>query len=160
MMRYNPAVSYREPHPFSRDPGLTQPHRAAEHTGYSSEDALKTILLADDDNRVREVVALTLGSEDFTILQAVDGRHALHLARSERPELLLLDVDMPGMDGFQVCEELKLRPGSHPIKIIMLTAKGTVDNELRAMEAGADGFFSKPFSPIALLDKVYEVLEP
>ena len=148
------------PHLFSSITSMVELRGAA---GVSArrypEVGVKTILLADDDDRVREVVALTLGAGDFAILQAVDGQMALNSAITNNPALLLLDVDMPEMDGFQVCRALKRHPHARGIKVIMLTAKGAPEDQERALLAGADGFFSKPFSPIALLNKVYEVFE-
>jgi CheY-like chemotaxis protein len=116
------------------------------------------ILIADDDPDVRTLVAVTLGDSQ-TILEAADGLEALHLARKEVFDLVLLDVMMPRMDGFEACRQLKGDPLTMNIPVIMLTARGTREDLERGREAGADDYFVKPFSPIALLDKIAQVLE-
>jgi DNA-binding response OmpR family regulator len=119
----------------------------------------RRILLADDDPGLRRLIGTTLGTEDFEVIQAVDGEEALRIARQERPELVLLDVNMPKMDGFQVCHTLKTDPETSGIKIVMITARATDIDRARGREAGADDYFIKPFSPIQLLNKVYALLE-
>jgi two-component system phosphate regulon response regulator PhoB len=119
----------------------------------------RRVLLADDDAALRRLISTTLGSDDFDLLQAVDGEQALALARTEHPELVLLDINMPKLDGFEVCRELKSSPETSEIKIVMLTARGADVDRARGREAGADEYFIKPFSPIQLLNKVYALLE-
>jgi DNA-binding response OmpR family regulator len=119
----------------------------------------RRILLADDDSGLRRLIGTTLGTEDFDVLHAVDGEEALRIARLQRPELVLLDVNMPKLDGFQVCRSLKTDPQTSGIKIVMITARGTDVDRARGREAGADDYFIKPFSPIQLLNKVYALLE-
>jgi DNA-binding response OmpR family regulator len=119
----------------------------------------RRVLLADDDAALRRLISTTLGSDDFDLLQAVDGEEALSLARSEHPELVLLDINMPRLDGFEVCRELKSSPETSGIKVVMLTARGADVDRARGREAGADDYFIKPFSPIQLLNKVYALLE-
>jgi two-component system, OmpR family, alkaline phosphatase synthesis response regulator PhoP len=116
------------------------------------------VLLADDDAALRRLVSATLGSTDFELLQAVDGDEALRVARAERPGLVLLDVNMPRLDGFDVCRELKTDRATADIKIVMLTARGSDVDRARAREAGADDYFIKPFSPVQLLNRVYALL--
>ena len=116
------------------------------------------ILIADDDPEIRTLVAVTLG-DSHTILEATDGVDALDLARKEDIDLVLLDVMMPRMDGFEACRQLKRDPKTMHTPVIMLTARGTREDLDRGTEAGADDYFVKPFSPIALLDKVGQVLE-
>ena len=118
----------------------------------------RTVLLADDDDGLRRLVGATLGSEHFDLHEAMDGESTLVLAREHRPELILLDIDMPRMSGLEVCRLLKADPATAHIKIVMLTASGSQDDRARAFEAAADDYFVKPFSPIALLDKVYSLL--
>jgi DNA-binding response OmpR family regulator len=105
------------------------------------------------------LIGTTLGTEDFDVLHAVDGEEALRIARLQRPELVLLDVNMPKLDGFQVCRSLKTDPETSGIKVVMITARGTDVDRARGREAGADDYFIKPFSPIQLLNKVYALLE-
>ena len=120
---------------------------------------MKKILLADDEPAVRRLVMATLADESrYQILEAGDGAQALALARAERPALVLLDVNMPEMDGFEVCRALKSDAATRTIVVVMLTAMAQPADRERGLAAGADGFFTKPFSPLALLEKVEEVL--
>jgi len=118
---------------------------------------MKKILLADDDPRLRKLVAITLG-DDFTILQAADGEETLRIAQQEKPDLILLDIRMPKLDGFEVCSRLKANPLTSGVKVIMLTALSSDSDKIQARKAGADDYFVKPFSPRALLDKVNQIL--
>ena len=121
---------------------------------------MKKILIVDDQPEVRELVEVTLRIGGFKILQAANGPKALKIARAEKPELILLDVMMPegGMDGFEVCEQLKKDPETVGITIIMLTARGQEVDKKRGNQVGADDYFTKPFSPLTLINKVEEVL--
>ncbi|MFN8524863.1 MAG: response regulator [Chloroflexota bacterium] len=116
------------------------------------------ILLADDDEGLLRLVGTTLGTDDFDVITASDGEAAISAARAEHPELILLDINMPGLDGLEVCRLLKRDPATSAIKIVMLTASGAEQDRSRAVDAQADDYFVKPFSPVALLDKVYALL--
>lgn len=118
----------------------------------------RTVLLADDDPGLRRLVGATLGSEHFNLLSAADGDEALAIAQESLPALILLDISMPRRTGLEVCRVLKGDPRTEHIKIVMLTASGSEVDRTRAFEASADDYFVKPFSPIALLDKVYALL--
>lgn len=120
----------------------------------------KRVLLADDEESVRRLVAATLGREDYEVLFAGDGEEALQVVRDQNPQLVLLDITMPKMDGFQVCRALKSDRATRDTKIIMLTARGTELDKLRGQQVGADGYFVKPFSPLALLNQVRAALSP
>ena len=120
---------------------------------------MKTVLIVDDKVELRDLVEVTLRGGDYRILQAENGVQALELARAEAPDLMLLDVMMPGgKDGFEVCAELKSDPATAGITIIMLTAKGQEVDKARGREVKADGYYTKPFSPLELLQKVEEIL--
>jgi DNA-binding response OmpR family regulator len=116
------------------------------------------VLLADDDAALRRLVSATLGSNDFELFHATDGEEALRVAGEAHPALVLLDVNMPRMDGFDVCRHLKADPTTTDIKVVMLTARGGDADRQRAREAGADDYFVKPFSPVQLLNRVYALL--
>jgi len=116
------------------------------------------ILLVDDDDMVRDLVAATLKGGDYQLLQASDGGQGLELAREHRPDIVFLDVNMPIMDGVSVCEAIKSDPSTASVTVIMLTALGQEVDRDRARRAGADGYFTKPFSPLTLLRRVDEVL--
>ncbi len=119
----------------------------------------RRVLLADDDPGLRRLIGTTLGTDEFDLLQAKDGDEALAIARRDRPALILLDVNMPGPSGFEVCRLLKADPATAGIKIVMLTARANDADRAQGREAGADDYFVKPFSPVQLLDKVYLLLQ-
>ena len=120
----------------------------------------KKVLLADDEEDILMLVSATLGGDDrYDLILARDGEQALNRAREERPDLMFLDVMMPKKDGFEVCAELKADDTTSDIKIVMLTAMAQELDREKAEAAGADFYFTKPFSPTALLDKVEELLE-
>jgi DNA-binding response OmpR family regulator len=114
--------------------------------------------VADDDAALRRLIFTTLGDQDFDLSHAVDGDEALRFARERRPDLVLLDVNMPKLDGFEVCRQLKADPWTCEIKVVMLTARGTDVDRVRGRTVGADDYFIKPFSPVQLLNKVYALL--
>ena len=120
--------------------------------------AKRTVLLADDDPGLRHLVEATLGSDEFRLLHAADGEETLDVARRESPDLILLDVNMPKRNGIDVCRILKGDAGTSQIRIVMLTASSSEADKARGRAVGADEYFIKPFSPVALLNKVYELL--
>ena len=119
---------------------------------------MKKILIADDRPEVVELVRVTLEGEDYQIVDASNGKETLKKARLEKPDLVLLDVVMPKMDGFEVCRKLKKDPQTKEIPIIMLTAKGQKVDQEKGRELGARDYITKPFSPSALLRKIEEIL--
>jgi CheY-like chemotaxis protein len=118
---------------------------------------LKKLLMADDESGVRSLVRMTLESDAYEILEASDGNQALELAREHQPDLVLLDVAMPGMSGFEVCRLIKEDPETKQIKVIMLTARAQQMDVEEGQKSGADDYFTKPFSPVALMKKVEEI---
>lgn len=116
-------------------------------------------MIADDEESIRRVIATTLGEDQrYRVVVARDGEEALETARREKPALILLDVRMPKMNGYEVCRRLKSDPDTRHISVVMVTALGTDSDRQQAVEAGADDYFVKPFSPTDLLGKVEEVL--
>lgn len=120
----------------------------------------KRILLADDQEGLRRLVSMTLGPDEFEILHAGDGEQALEVAQAQHPHLILLDVAMPKLDGFQVLKRLKADTATSKIPIIMLTATASSQARTAAQEMGATDYFVKPFSPLTLLQRVHEILGP
>ncbi len=110
----------------------------------------RRVLLVDDDELIRELVATTLGTGEFGILMAEDGPSALDVARDERPDLIFLDVAMPGIDGVEVCRLLRQDERTRNTVIVMLTARSSDADRQRALAAGANAYVVKPFSPLAL----------
>lgn len=119
----------------------------------------KRILLVDDDVAVQRLVTMTLGTTDFDVVVASDGEMALEKAFAEPPDLVLLDVMMPDMDGFRVASALRSRPETANVSIIMLTARGSADDLAQSRALGVKEHFIKPFSPLHLLRTVYEILD-
>jgi len=118
-----------------------------------------TILVADDEPYIARSLSFVLKKEGFSVEIASDGEEALRKAKEFRPEVMFLDVMMPRMDGFHVCRSLKSDAELRKINVIMLTAKGQEADRERAMKEGADGYITKPFSPMEIISKVKELLE-
>jgi two-component system phosphate regulon response regulator PhoB len=118
---------------------------------------MRKLMIADDEAGVRSLVRMTLESDSYEILEANDGDEALMLALEHRPELILLDVSMPGLSGFEVCRVIKDNPSTAGITVVMLTARAQESDRTEGLAAGADDYFTKPFSPVALLHKVDEI---
>lgn len=118
---------------------------------------MRKLLIADDEDGVRSLVKMTLQVDPYEILEARDGDEALAMAREHRPDLMFLDVMMPGPSGIDVCRTLKEDPSTANMTIVLLTAKVQVRDREEGMAAGADDYFTKPFSPVGLLSKVEEV---
>jgi len=115
----------------------------------------KKILVVDDEPKIVDICRDYLQAAGFDVIQANDGRKGLAAARSEQPDLVVLDLMMPGMDGLDVCRELR-RDGTVPI--IMLTARVEETDKLVGLELGADDYLTKPFSPRELVARVRTVL--
>ena len=113
------------------------------------------VLIVDDDPFIRKLVATTLEDvAEFELHEAADGIEALEVAQRERPALILLDVDMPRLDGIKTCRRMRGDPATSGATIVMLTAAHDDRVERLAEDAGADLFLTKPFSPLALLQLV------
>lgn len=113
----------------------------------------RTVLIVDDESDNRELIEQILG-EKFKVLTAADGEEGIRVARSSLPDLILLDITMPKLDGFAVCETLRTNEATRDIPIIMLTASTDVDNRIKSFMTGADDFVPKPFRPKELLARV------
>jgi len=121
---------------------------------------MKKILIVDDQPEVRELVEITLRAENFQIIQAINGENAINIARKEKPDLIIMDIMMPGeIDGIEATRILKNDPETKEVTIIILTAKGQKYDIKKGYKAGADDYFIKPFSPLDLIKKINEVLE-
>ncbi|HEX9922541.1 MAG TPA: response regulator [Anaerolineae bacterium] len=121
---------------------------------------MKKILIVDDQVEVRELVQVTLEIGDYQILTAENGQEAIQIAQAEHPDIILLDIMMPGsdIDGLEACRRLKSDAQTSDITIVMLSAKGQESDISAGNDAGADDYFTKPFSPIALIEKVEQVI--
>jgi len=118
---------------------------------------VRKILVCDDDDHIRNIMEFSLEAEGFEVLAAADGEQALQAVMSEQPDLVILDVMMPGSDGLTVCRELKANPATRHIPVLLLTAKTDKGDREAGLAAGADDYIIKPFSPQRLIEKVNEV---
>ena len=120
---------------------------------------MKKILIVDDQEEIRRLVDITLKVEDYQILQAESGEEAIEIVKAEKPDLIIMDIMMPGgIDGLEATRILKNDPETKECLIIMLTAKGQSYEREEGLAAGADDYFAKPFSPLVLIKKVEELI--
>ncbi|GGS86232.1 hypothetical protein GCM10010156_50960 [Planobispora rosea] len=119
---------------------------------------MATVLVAEDDSDIRDLIVFKLEQAGHTVIAVGDGASALRLARERPPEIVLLDVMMPGMSGVEVCRELRRHPETAGLPIILLTARAQESDVAKGLTAGADDYIVKPFSPRVLADRVHSVL--
>ena len=122
-----------------------------DRTPGTTEAGQKTILAVDDERDILEMLDLLLGGEGYRVLTARGGREAIELVGRERPDLMLLDIMMPEVDGHEVCRYVKSHPELASLPVLMLTAKNDIDHIAQAVDEGADGFIAKPFDVEPLL---------
>lgn len=114
-----------------------------------------TILIVDDEPQIRRVMLTTLTSHGYTVVEAASGEEALEKLRSERPDLIILDVNMPGISGIQTCAEIRT---SSDVPIIMLTIRNSERDKVQALDAGADDYVVKPFGVQELMARIRAAL--
>jgi DNA-binding response OmpR family regulator len=117
-----------------------------------------TVLIADDEAHVVELVRVTLEDDRVRVVEASDGATALELAAELEPELIFLDVNLPDVNGLEVCRRLRREPALAGIRIVMLTAAAQHEDVARGLSAGASHYLTKPFSPVRLLSLVEGLL--
>lgn len=113
------------------------------------------ILVVDDEASIRQIVEARLNMAGFDVVTAGDGEEAMEVYRAEQPDLIVLDIMMPRVDGIQVCREIRKQDS---VPIIMLTAKGEIPDRINALEMGADDYVTKPFSPRELEARIKAVM--
>jgi DNA-binding response OmpR family regulator len=123
-----------------------------------SSDNQPTILVADDEDDVRELVSYRLTRSGYGVVEAVDGEQALQLARDRLPDLAVLDVMMPKLDGYELTTKMRSDDRLQRIPVILLTARAQETDVSRGFEVGADDYLRKPFNPDELLARVRAVL--
>jgi len=116
------------------------------------------ILVVDDEEDIRELVRLNLAKESFEILDCESGEQALSLSRAKQPDLIVLDLMLPGIDGLEVCKRLKADPKTAAIPVVILTAKGEEADVVAGLEIGAEDYMVKPFSGKVLAARVRRLL--
>lgn len=123
----------------------------------TDKTAPRTVLVADTDDGIRSLVRLTLGDESYEVLEAADAESALRTVATEMPDVLLVDVDLPGADGIAITRSLKSQPETDEIKVVLLFDKTDPVDEDAGREKGVDEFLAKPFTAFTLLKKLDEV---
>jgi two-component system, OmpR family, phosphate regulon response regulator PhoB len=116
------------------------------------------VLLVEDEEPLRRVMKDLLERDGYTVTEASDGVQALDQVDRFAPDIIILDLNLPGMDGYNVLQQLRSRPATRDIPVVVLTAKGDEDNEVRVFELGADDFITKPFRARALSARLQAVL--
>ena len=119
--------------------------------------AKKKILIVDDEAELVDLVKIRLEAAGYDVVKAYDGQEGLEKAKSEKPDLILLDIMMPKMDGYKVCGLLKMDARFKKIPIILFSAKAQKEDELIAKEVGADFYITKPFEAAVFLSKIAEL---
>lgn len=128
----------------------------AEHELRKGARVMSTILIVDDDPHLRELSGIFLQREGFTVSEAAHGREALALLETCKVDLVILDIMMPQMDGWEMCRQLRTR---HDLPVLMLTAKGETSQKLKGFQVGADDYLVKPFEPLELVARVKALLK-
>jgi DNA-binding response OmpR family regulator len=136
---------------------LEEPSAPPRLTGTHGAAPLK-VLLVDDEDSLRKVMKDLLERDGYNVAEARDGVQALDQVDRVGPDIIVLDLNLPGLDGYGVLSHLRSRPATAGIPVIVLTAKGDEDNEVRVFELGADDFLTKPFRARALSARLEAVL--
>ena len=139
-----------------RSRGAPSPHIMAEPR---REDGLPRVLIVDDDKVIQQLLEVNLELEGYEIAKASNGEEALSRVRDFGPDLVLLDVMMPKVDGREVCRRMKADPAMAEIPVIFLSARAQDMDVESGLELGASAYITKPFDPVELLDTVSRVLD-
>ena len=119
----------------------------------------KTILIVDDEPSILMPIQFLMTQQGYDVLTAERGEDALDLISRYKPDLVLLDIMLPGIDGYEVCEIIRLNPDYGKVRIVFLTAKGHETEIAEGLALGADAYITKPYSNVELLAKVKELLQ-
>jgi CheY-like chemotaxis protein len=118
----------------------------------------QTILVVDDEPDIVKLVAISLKLGNFDVITSFGGPEALEILKTRKPDLVLLDIMMPEMSGYEVCKKIKSDPATKDLPVVMLTAKGQKGDAEKGLEAGADDYIIKPFDPYDLGELVTRIL--
>jgi DNA-binding response OmpR family regulator len=116
------------------------------------------ILVVDDEVNITQILQFSIGAEGFDVLTAQNGEEAIEKARREQPDLIILDIMMPKIDGYEACRILKANPLTRHIPVVLLTAKGREIDKRLGYEVGATDYIVKPFSPNKLIERIHRLL--
>jgi len=116
------------------------------------------ILVVDDEIYIVHILDFSLGMEGYEVLTALDGEQALERVMSDKPDLIVLDIMMPKLDGYEVCRAVKANPETRNTPVILLSAKGRNVDQKMGFDVGADDYITKPFSPRKLVERINAIL--
>ncbi|MGE5177074.1 MAG: response regulator transcription factor [Hyphomicrobiales bacterium] len=116
------------------------------------------ILVVDDEIYIVHILDFSLGMEGYEVVTALDGEQALEKLKTEKPDLIVLDIMMPKVDGYEVCKAVKGNPETAQIPVILLSAKGRTVDQKVGFDVGADDYITKPFSPRKLVERINQLL--
>jgi two-component system, OmpR family, alkaline phosphatase synthesis response regulator PhoP len=116
------------------------------------------ILVVDDEVYIVHILDFSLGMEGYEVVTALDGEQALEKVAQQKPDLIVLDIMMPKLDGYETCKALKSREETKDIPVILLSAKGRNVDQKTGFEVGADDYITKPFSPRKLVERINAIL--
>jgi two-component system alkaline phosphatase synthesis response regulator PhoP len=116
------------------------------------------ILVVDDEIYIVHILDFSLGMEGYEVVTALDGEQALEKLQSDKPDLIVLDIMMPKLDGYEVCKAIKSDPETRQIPVILLSAKGRNVDQKLGFDVGADDYITKPFSPRKLVERINQLL--
>ena len=116
------------------------------------------ILIVEDEESLLKLESILLSSKGYRVTGVMDGKSALAEVQSNKPDLVILDIMLPEMDGFEVCMQIKTNPETRHIPVVMLTAKKTIQDQARGQEVGCDAYITKPFKSSKVLDTIQEIL--
>ncbi len=116
------------------------------------------ILVVDDEVNITQILEFSIGAEGYEVITAANGEEAIDKARREQPDLIILDLMMPKIDGYEACRILKANPLTKSIPVVLLTAKGRDIDKRLGYEVGATDYIIKPFSPNKLVDRIHQLL--
>ncbi len=153
LMEENPDITIKE-----ISESLSVSEDLIEETLRKMSDARQKILIVDDEMDALLALKVALEAEGYNIVEAKDGYEAIDTAHSENPDVILLDLMIPGIDGFEVCRQLKSDPVYSHIPVIMLTARGEIDDKVEGIELGADDYVTKPFNLKELKARIKMIL--
>lgn len=118
----------------------------------------KLILVVEDQEDNRRILRDLLTNSGYDVIEAINGLEGVSSAEAHRPDLILMDIQLPGIDGYEATRQIKMNPNLKKIPIIVVTSYALSGDDLRALEAGCDAYIAKPFSPRKLLAKIREYL--
>jgi len=139
--------------------GLSSKMDAPKDMSAGSDRGPVRVAIVDDDPGIVKVISVILKTNGFEVVNALSGAGAIDMIRAEQPDVVLLDIMMPDIDGFEVCRQIKGDPATKDIPVIFVSAKTGMDHMDKGMELGAAGYIIKPFIPAALIAKIKETTD-